>query len=295
MRRSLATARLDRWIEQELLEGLPPRKRARLHERLRRDPAARARYDRAVSALRVLEGDDDLAPTELDVVGRWLADEWGEAPAEAEGEGVRRWWPALAAALATAMVLLWVAPISQSTGPWWEGRDDGWQARGSASTGALAMEALCVADAPDAERASARARECSLRDLMGFAYRVEPGIEGHLTLFGVDADGDPMFYVPTPVEPEVLAVSAGRWRALPMAVRLSTNHAAGPLRVYGLVSSTAATADEVRAWAEQLTAQPAASPDHAPWIERVSIEGLARVCPTLADCQAAELLLTIAD
>ncbi|MCA9648526.1 MAG: hypothetical protein H6712_03310 [Myxococcales bacterium] len=295
MRRALGPARLDRWIERELISGLPPRKRARLHEQLRRDPQARARYDRAVSALRVLEGDGDLAPSELDLVGRWLADELDPEGAEPRAEGARRWWPAMMTVLAAALVLLWAGPLQQASAPWWEGRDDGWQARGAASTGRLALEALCVAEGVDAPSRRARARECTRRDLMGFAYRVETGIDGQLTLFGVDADGDPMFYLPTPVDPSTPAVVAGRWRALKIAVRLSVNHATGPLRVYALVSPTAATADEVRGWAEQLAGQPAAGSGDAPWIERVSTESLARACPTLARCQAAELAFTIDD
>ena len=194
-----------------------------------------------------------------------------------------------------ALVLLWAGPLQQASAPWWEGRDDGWQARGAASTGRLALEALCVAEGVDAPSRRARARECTRRDLMGFAYRVETGIDGQLTLFGVDADGDPMFYLPTPVDPSTPAVVAGRWRALKIAVRLSVNHATGPLRVYALVSPTAATADEVRGWAEQLAGQPAAGSGDAPWIERVSTESLARACPTLARCQAAELAFTIDD
>lgn len=295
MKRALSPARLDRWIERELLGGLPPRKRARLHEQLRQDPAARARYDRAVCALRVLEGDDELAPTELDVVGRWLADDWGEPASSEDAAGARRFWPAVVAALAAAMVLLWVGPARQLDDRWWEGRADGWQARGAASTGALAMEALCVADQPDLRGEPARARDCSRRDLMGFAYRAEQGIAGRITLFGIDADGDPMYYAPTPVDPEVPAIEAGRWRALPLAVRLAVNHAAGRLRIYALVSPSPARADEVEDWAAQLASQPAAGPGDEPWIERVDPEGLARVCPTLADCQAAELALTIAD
>lgn len=301
--RNLGPARLDRWIERELLEGLPSRKRTRLHEQLRRDASARARYDRAVAALRVLEGDDLIAPTELEVVQRWLSDDHGPlGDGSAQTVTSRSWWPALITAVAAALVVLWVSPLQHARSPWWEGRDDGWQARGSASTGALAIEVLCVADAPGGgtEPGPARVRQCSRQDLMGFAYRVEPKVAGTLTVFGVDADGDPMFYLPTPVDADVptpmQAVEAGRWRALPLAVRLAVNHAAGPLRVYGLVSPTAATADEVRAWAEQLAPQAAAAgPGDDPWIERVRTDGLARVCPTLARCQAAELSLTVAD
>lgn len=301
MSRDLGPARLDRWIERELLEGLPPRKRSRLHEQLRRDATARARYDRAVAALRVFEGDDLLAPTELEVVERWLSQDQGPlADGSAQTVARRSWWPALITAVAAALVVLWVSPLQQARSPWWEGRDDGWQARGAASTGALAIEVLCVADAPgDAQHGPARVRECSRQDLMGFAYRVEPSVGGYLTVFGVDADGDPMFYLPTPVDADVptemQAVKADRWRALPLAVRLAVNHAAGPLRVYGLVSPTAATADEVRTFAEQLAPQAAAGPGDDPWIERVRTDGLARVCPTLARCEAAELSFTVAD
>jgi len=292
MRRTWADARLDRWIERELTEGLSPRARARLHERLRRDPSARARYDRSVAALRVLEGDRDLAEAELDVVERWLSHDWGEAPETAPA--VARWWPALAAALAAALVLLWLGPLDPGAMQRWSpGLDDGWQARGPGSTGGLALEALCGPDPGPGGSPSLRARDCRLSDLMGFAYRVPEPAAGTLTLFGVDAEGDPMFYLPTPVDPSGASVSAGRWQPLPLGVRLAVNHAPGALRVYGLVAPTVATDDEVRRFVEHLQSQPPAAPGDAPWIERVGADALDRLCPASASCHAAELNLTL--
>jgi hypothetical protein len=150
-----------------------------------------------------------------------------------------------------------------------------------------------------------RARDCSIADLMGLAYRVPEGAEGHLTVFGVDARGDAMFYLPTPVAPAGPAVEPGRWRALHAAVRLRVNHAPGPLRIYGLVAPTVATVDEVEALARALAPLPAAEPGDPPWTARVPPSLLARLCrddslrgspgptPDADGCRAAELHLTL--
>lgn len=294
MMRSLREARLDRWIERELTEGLSSRRRAQLHEQLRRDPAARARYDRAVEALRVLEGDVDVAPSELDLVGRWLVADWGVEVPTAAPEGARRWWPALVAGLAAALLLLWVGPLGErgAMQPW--SLDDGWQARGPGHTDGLGLEVLCGPDEPDGAARAVRARDCGLSDLMGLAYRVPPDREGQITVFGVDAEGDPMFYLPTPLDAAGAPVDPGHWRALGLAVRLSVNHAAGPLRIYGVVAPTVATVDEVRAFVEQLAPMPTAEPGDPPWTLRVEpTAGLLRLCPEPSSCDAAELRLTL--
>jgi hypothetical protein len=298
MMRSLRDARLERWIERELTEGLSPRRRARLDEQLRRDPHARARYDRAVEALRVLEGDLDVAPTELDVVGRWLFDGPDARTPAAAREAVRRWWPLVTAVLAAALVLLWVGPLADPAAlrPWTS--DDGWQARGLGDPEGLALEALCGPDEADDAARRMRVRDCGLGDLMGLAYRVPAGAGGQLTVFGVDAQGDAMFYLPTPVAAEGATVDPGHWRALPLAVRLSVNHAPGSLRIYGLVAPTVATVEEVRALAEALAPMPPAEPGDAPWTTRVTEgaakDALSRLCPAPFRCDAAELRLTLA-
>jgi hypothetical protein len=298
--RSLRDAWLDRAIERELLVGLRPRRRARLHERLRRDPRARDRYDRAVEALRVLEGDVDVAPSELDLVGRWIADDLGlPRPAAAP----RRAWPAVFATLAAALVLLLASPLRDPDAlrPWVG--DDGWQARGGAGEPGLALEALCGPDEPDDTARRVRVRDCSLSDLLGLAYRVPAGTRGQLTVFGIDAQGDAMFYVPTPSDPAGVSIDPGRFRALPLAVRLRVNHAPGSLRIYGLVAPSVATAHEVQALVEQLAPLPAAAPGDPPWTTRVAPESLARLCadaspssPARAStsrCLAAELHLSL--
>lgn len=288
----LSDARVDRWIEDELVGGLSASKRRKLHARLREDAKARARYDRAVAAIRVLEGDGDFAPTEIDVVGRWLAQSW-EGASEATPE--RRWWPAVAAALAAAVLLVWVSPLGEpgALDPWTE-QHDGWQARGASSDGTLALEVLCVENGSEQPEGPLRVRECASPDLMGFAYRVAPQTSGSLTLFGIDADGDPMFYMPTPVDASTAAVEPARWRALPLAVRVGVNHADGPLRVYGLVSPVAPTHEDVEAWVEELAPMDAADSGDAPWLDRVRPGTVSRVCPSRSDCHAAELRLTVA-
>lgn len=301
--RSLRDALLDRAIERELLVGLSPRRRAALHERLRRDPRARARYDRAVEALRVLEGDVDVAGSELDMVGRWLADDLGaERPAAADRPAAvdRRSWPAVLAVLAAALVVLWISPLRDpaSLAPWTDA--DAFQARGGGLRDGLALEALCGPDDADPTARRVRARDCSLSDLMGLAYRVPAGTDGRLTVFGVDAEGDAMFYLPTPVDASGATVEPERWRALGVAVRLRVNHSAGPLRIYGLVAPSVATVLEVEALAHALAPLPAAAPGDAPWTARLAsasdpaaAAALARLCPDPARCSAAELQLTL--
>lgn len=284
-------ARLDRLIERELLDGLPRRARARLHDRLRRDARARARYDRAVEALRVLEGDVDVAPFELSLVERWLADD-GDAPEPARAR-VLGGWPTLAAVLTAVLVVLWAGPLGNPGTLRRLADDDGWQARGGGAAQGLALEALCAPDRADAAAVRVRVRDCRLTELMGLAARVPEGRRGQLTLFGVDAQGDPMFYVPTPVAPAGATVTPGRFRALPLAVRLRVNHAPGPLRIYGVLAPRVATVDEVRAFAAALASQPAAAPGDAPWTARVPADAVAPLCPEPSACTAAELALLV--
>lgn len=314
----LRDAWIDRAIERELTVGLTARRRVRLHDRLRRDPRARARYDRAVEALRVLEGDVDVAPSELDVVGRWLADDWGAPRSEAPE---RRAWPAVLAVIAAALVLLWISPLRDPSAlrPWSD--DDGWQARGGPPSQGLALEALCGPDEADPAALRVRARDCGLTDLMGLAYRVPEGTEGRLTVFGVDDQGDAMFYLPTPDDPTTATVQAGRWRALSLAVRLRVNHAPGRLRIYGLVAPSEATVAEVEALARALASWAPAEPGDPPWTVRLATASaggsqapdddalagaraaLERLCPDAfgsppppaeaASCSAAELNLTL--
>jgi hypothetical protein len=309
----LRDAWIDRAIERELTVGLSPRRRARLHDRLRRDARARARYDRAVEALRVLEGDVDVAPSELDVVGRWLEGDWGAPRSEAPE---RRTWPAVLAVLAAALVLLWISPLRDPSAlrPWTG--DDGWQARGGGLSQGLALEALCGPDDSDPAAFRVRARDCSLADLMGLAYRVPEGPEGRLTVFGVDDQGDAMFYLPTPDDPTTAVALPGRWRALSLAVRLRVNHAPGRLRIYGLVAPSEATVAEVEALARALAPWPPAEPGDPPWTVRLATAtvggspqldearaALERLCPDAggsppspldpASCRAAELHLTL--
>ncbi|MEM9460068.1 MAG: hypothetical protein AAGF11_38185 [Myxococcota bacterium] len=310
MRRTLDERWLDHRIERELTVGLSPRRRARLHQRLRTDPRARARYDRAVCALRVLEGDTALAPFEIDLVGRWLAGDRAASEATRSAGGVtgrdegtarsaqdvtgssRRVWPAVLVAVVAALLVLWVSPLSDPNAlrPWTEQWDEGWQARGGARDG-LALEVLCgPADTPDP---ALRVRDCRHRDVMGFAYRVPAPVHGTLSLFGVDAQGDPMFYLPTPVDPAGRTVDPGHWRALRLAVRLSVNHAPGALRIYGLVAPRVATPDQVRTWVRQLAPQSPAAPGDAPWTSRIDRSSLRPLCPDPADCHAAELHLRL--
>jgi hypothetical protein len=205
------------------------------------------------------------------------------------------------AVLAAALLLVWVSPLRDPDALRPLSADDGWRARGTGLHAGLALEALCSPDEADPAARPVRVRDCGLADLLALAYRVPEGGSGRLTVFGVDAQGDPMFYVPTPVDPAGATVEPGRWRALPLTVRLRVNHAAGPLRIYGLVAPSVATVAEVEALARALAPLRAAEPGDAPWIDRVASErdavaqaAVSRLCPDPSQCSAAELHLTLA-
>jgi hypothetical protein len=274
-----------RRIEQALAGELPAAARRRLWVELRGDPVARGRYDAAVLALRLLEGDAPIAQAELDLVERWVVE---DLPTAAVPARARSGWGTLtvAFALAAATILaLVLRPKPPAEG------DEAWVVRGLGRESALAIEAVC-GDAT-APASALTPRTCAADDVLGFAYRVEPGARGrYLTLFGVDADGDAMFYAPTPAEQPAVDVTVGGWQAVNTGVRLDVNHAPGPLDVYGVLAPMPASTEQIRDWVQRLRATEA-GPSPIPWPRRIGLPTLDGLCNTPDACDVAQLRVTV--
>ncbi|MCA9695020.1 MAG: hypothetical protein KC636_35905, partial [Myxococcales bacterium] len=197
-----------------------------------------------------------------------------------------------AAAVATAALAIWIsAPDDEPE----------FAARGAGKASGLAIGALCgeqeqtdrlqaIGGAPPLAMRPATLEPCPLSGVLGFEYRAASR-EGAsvLTLFGVDARGRVMYYAPTPVDPDGVAVSFGRSIAAPVTVRLGVNHEPGELRVYGLLSPMTPTIAQIDAWAAALAEAPSGGRDDAaPWHLRVDPKTMG-VCPDSILCESAEV------
>lgn len=291
------TRHWQRQIDRALLGDLGPQSRRELQRTLRDDRRLRADYDRAALALRVFEGEPDLAPYEIDLVESWLvADLTRPASAAAVGiESARQWWSwrtwlsvAAAAAAAVALLILVGVPPQDAV-------EDYAGIKGGSGDTALAIEALC--GPPDALRGDAlvAAQElgCSSDDTLTFSYALQDMRGGVLSLFGVDADGDPMYYAPIPDDLESIVVKPGHWRAVGAGVRLNVNHAAGITRLYGLVSPVAPTIAQIDTMAASLATAAPATDGNTPWLEHVDPAVVRALCPVRSRCHTAELSFLI--
>ena len=266
--------------------------RAALFEELRSNEAARADYDLSFEALRELEK-APVAQAELDVVEAWLVSDL-EAQSVAEVAWWRRPWMGAVLAVAAAAVL--VVVLDPAGGP--PDDDDGFQARGAGDFRGLAIDALCPQGTGATGRHGLKPAAqygCALTRTLSFAYRVDPAATGGtLSLFGVDAVGDVLYYAPTPSDPTGVDAQPGTWTPLPMVVELGVNHEAGGLVVYGLVSSQAPTVAQVDAMAAALAVAGPAAIGDAAWHRRLSENpSVAALCPEPTSCESAELSFTI--
>jgi len=293
-------SRSDKWrrqVEQAALGELPQRHWPELASRLRSDAGLRRQYDQAVSALRVLEGDPAVAQFEIDWVGAWLvADIEGEAAEVASSAGwVATWrtWFSLGLA-ATAAVL--VAVLGGITAP--PPQDDYRGVKGSSQRRPLAIDVLCgsedvVALVGGDALVSAEASGCAATDTLAFSYRVRGTQGGVLSLFGIDGEGDPMYYFPTPDDSTTIMVKPGEWRAVGVGVHLQTNHSPGVTRVFGLLSTEPPTTAQIDAIAAALTEAGPAT-DAAPWTTRIDRSLWTPLCPLDATgCHGVEVAFQI--
>lgn len=297
----------------------------------------RQTWDRAMAAFRVLE-DAPVAKVELDQVERWLFEDLAEDGHLAPEPGLgrrrgRRWWTlglASAASIAAAAAALAVVLVDDEGALVGAGSVDALvesgalQARGALTLPRpLAIDLVCgdparsVGGGVDGLDRGA----CALDEVLGFALRMDweprpaahgepaarawlPPADGpmHVSLFGVDARGELLYYAPTPKPAPAWILDAPadprsgepRWQATPIAVRLEVNHVPGPLRVFALASPEPPTLAELERWAEALAGAPAAGVDTLPWHLRLSDADFgARVCPERQRCASAETSLRL--
>jgi hypothetical protein len=274
-------------IERALLGRVGADARRRLHDRLRSDAQAQALYDRGAEALRALEGGREPAEFEVDLVESWLREDGVIADV---AEPVRpRWrglWIALAVVSAAALVVVLrpraIAPV-----------DDALTAKGPGQGSPLAIDVLCGAAQGSAMHPATEG--CAHADTLAFAYRVDDKWSGGdtLVLFGVDANGEARYYVPTP-DTAAPRAAVGQWHALDRTVRLAVNHRPGRLRVFGLLTDAAPDVDAIDEAAALLSALPSASVGDLPWHERLAgTGGIANSCARSQSCASAELELWI--
>jgi hypothetical protein len=296
-------------IERELIEGLRAPRRRELIERLRGNPDQRRGWDRAIAAFRALER-REVSRVEVDQVERWLFEDLDAAGVIADRAPAQgRRWTTLAAALATlatsAALLLWIDRDPTSDEPIAELAQvevDELRARGARTwTRPLALDLACgepVRAAPQ--------RGCRLDELLGFSLRL--GDEAlapeqaaalaqaplHLSVFGIAASGELLYYTPTPIEPAQATLRlGGSWQPLPLSVRLAVNHAPGRVRVFALASDRPAELADVERWAAALRSQPSADLDDPPWHLRLAPSVLGPVCARADRCASAETELTL--
>ena len=306
------TRQLRRALERELVSGLGRRRRLALVERLRGNAEARRSYDRALAGFRALE-QREVSRFELDQVERWLFDdlEHEGATGAAPGAGQTRWTYLAAGAaslLSAAALLVWLDLGGEGTSGGLSNDDvaesdsDGFGARGKqAWSRPLALELVCGQPPRPAQRGG-----CRMDELLGFSARLgdeglEPAaaaaFEGgprSLTVFGLDAEGELLYYAPTPASAELPTLELGAgWTALPMSVRLEVNHEPGQVRVFALLSEREPSLAMLDSWARALADAPPATLDDPPWHLRLPAAALREVCPRAQRCASAETELEL--
>lgn len=294
---SWSRAKVWRRLEEAVTGRLNARDRRALFEEVRESPQARADYDLAFEALRELE-QAPVAQAELDVVEAWLLGDLQAEPEAAVAWWRRPWMIAVLAVAAAGALVMVVSPPGPTSD------DDAFGVRGGADERDLGLDVLCP------QRSGRAAREglvpaaeygCGMDGTLSFAYRLDPSAEhggGVLTLFGVDAAGDVLYYAPTPSDPAGIDARPGPWTPLPMVVQLDVNHEPGAVVVYGLVSSQQPSVAQVDAMAAALApSSPWGGPSglsDPPWHERLAeLPTLGALCPEADDCESAELTFTI--
>jgi hypothetical protein len=299
---------LRRLIERELIAGIAAWRRRTLIERVRGNPDQRRGWDRAIAAFRVLE-QREVSGFELDQVERWLFEDLDAAGVVADRparEGVGRRWTTLALTLvsvAAVGLLVWIDPGSPTpiTLAVIDDADD-MQPRGEDGwTRPLALELVCGSPARPAA-----SRGCNLDELLGFSLRLgdeslDPSAASALaraplytSVFGIAADGELLYYLPTPIEPSHATLRLGTgWQALPISVRLDVNHEPGRVRVFALASEAPADVADIERWVSALRAQPRAGIDDPPWHRRLAPSVLGPVCRDRDRCASAETELSI--
>lgn len=294
---------LRRSIERELIEGLGGDRRRALIERLRGNPEQRRGWDRAIAAVRVLE-QREVSNFEIEQVERWLFDDLDEAGTSPRRAAPTRRWAGIAALCATlaaaAALLVWIEP--DSTEPLRVSDVGELAARGALhQPRPLALDLVCGKPAR-----AATLHGCRLDELLGFSLRLgdeslDPTAAAalaeaplHLSVFGIAADGQLLYYTPTPIEPSHATLRLGAaWQALPVSVRLDVHHRPGRVRVFALASDAPAELADIERWAAALAPQPRAGVDDPAWHLRLAPGVLGPACRRSDRCASAETELTL--
>lgn len=280
------SSRLRRLLDRTVLGTLAPARRSTVVTGLRGNRGAREHYDRAIDGFRALEG-RPISEVEYDLVEQWLSQDGSFSPslAEARPGVLERWLGVFGVAVAVAAALVLVF------GPLRPSLEDPMGVRGGSQRTALALEALCPSGLGGTRLRPAIAHGCSESGTLSFAYRLDARASGgHLALFGLDEDGDVMYYLPTPADPDVATAVEGTWQPLPHVVELEVNHVPGQLRIYGIVSPAPLSIDAIDDAAASLRHMLPATVGDAPWHERLpSRSAIAAECTAAGGCQSAEL------
>jgi hypothetical protein len=217
----------------------------------------------------------------------------------------RRWTTlaiTLAAAATAALLLITIDPKSTGEQPGLIDDHDELQPRGEPRwTRPLALEPVCGEPARPAA-----ARGCSRDELLGFSLRLggeslDPRAAAtfeqaplYASVFGIAADGELLYYTPTPIEPARTTLRLGApWQALPLSVRLEVNHEPGRVRVFALASDAPADVRDIERWAAALQTRAPGGIDDPPWHLRLGPSVLGSPCRTMDRCASAETELTI--
>ncbi len=280
------SSRLRRLLDRTVLGTLAPGRRQTVVTGLRGSPGAREHYDRAIDGFRALER-RAISEVEYDLVEQWLSQDGSFSPSLAEARPglLERWLGLLGVGVAVAAALVLVF------GPLRPSLDQPMGVRGGSHRTALALEALCSAGMDGARLRPATSHGCAETGTLSFAYRLDPRANGgHLALFGLDEDGDVMYYLPTPADPDVVGAVEGAWQPLPHVVELEVNHVPGRLRLYGIVSPAPLSIEAIDDAAASLRHMLPATVADAPWHERLpSRSAMAAECTAGGGCQSAEL------
>lgn len=214
-----------------------------LRELMRADEGARAVYDRAVTAHRLLVGGDPEVPSGFEQARMFAA--LCEDGSPASSTPYRRWWPALAGAALTALagaLLVFGPGVSPpldpgSEGPGGVGDSSYTGAKGPEHGGPLVGLGITGVGESGGEYEVVASSEAFLGDYFRFTYSNERPELGYLFIVGLQPGAEaPVWYAPLPDEVESLPAKTGRFIGLDFEIRLAARHRAGPLKVVAIFS-----------------------------------------------------------
>jgi hypothetical protein len=264
---------------QRLIAGdLGPREHVRLAQHVRSCAACRKYFERHIQVIRLLEG-RVMARCETEHVAALLS--------MPEKSASRSWafpWLVLTTLGAATALLVIVRP-----------QDDSFAVRGTSETWDLALNAYCGEPPHEVTQSP-----CLSSDFLTFSYRLRQSEAGHeskmeISIFGVDASGDPLYYLPTPDFGETLRIERDAWQALPFSTHLAVNHEAGRVRVFALAAARMLTIAEIDALAKPLSEAREPQIGDVPWHLDAAKSLPDGLCPDVESCHSAQLTFEIAD